>query len=172
MTQTETHQRFKLPVVPGVAVAWVLIGALVLVFPESVEPEGMFISVLATTITILIVHFLAELFLGQHVLSAKDHSFGYVVRSELKAMMWMAMWVVPALIPSLIYSFEVITYTQAVEWTSRAIQILAGVLGYLVGWARGRVWWWRVLIGLAFVVVISIALLIEALTHTLVSAMH
>lgn len=172
MTTQTTSPRFSLPVVPGIAVGWVLIGALVLVFPPEVEPEGMLISLVATTITILLVHFFAELFLGRHMLSPKDHAFRDVIKMELKSMFWMAIWVIPALIPAVLYSMEILNFTQTLEWTSHVIQILAFILGYLVGWVRARPWWMRVVIGFSFVLVISLALLIEALTHALVRALH
>jgi hypothetical protein len=169
---TSTSQRIRIPVAPGVAVGWVLIGALVLVFPDDLDSVGMAITVVATTITVLLVHFVAEMFLGHNALHGGDISFGELFRREALAMLWMAMWVIPTLVPALLYGFDLIDHAQALTATSRTIQVLAAVLGFLVGWSRGRSWWASALIGIAFVLVISFALLIEAITHTFTSALH
>jgi hypothetical protein len=169
---TSTTKRIRIPVAPGVAVGWVLIGALVLVFPDDLDSVGMAITVVATTITVLLVHFVAEMFLGHNALQGGDISFGELFRREALAMLWMAMWVIPTLVPALLYGFDLINHTQALEFTSRIIQILAALMGFLVGWSRGRSWWISALIGVAFAIVISLALLVEAITHALTSALH
>lgn len=172
MSIITTSRRIRIPVAPGVAVGWVLIGALVLVFPDDLDSVGMAITVIATTITVLIVHFVAEIFLGHNALQGADMSFAELMRREALAMAWTAMWVVPTLVPAVLYGFDLINHSQALEFTSRVIQVLAALLGFLVGWSRGRTWWGSALTGIVFVLVITLALLIEAVTHTVTSVLH
>ena len=151
---------------------WVLIGALVLVFPDDLDSVGMAITVIATTVTVLIVHFVAEIFLGHNALRGGGISFVELLRSEALSMAWTAMWILPTLVPAVLYGFDLINHTQAMEFTSRIIQFLAALLGFLVGLSRGRNWWRSALTGIVFVLVISFALLIETVTHAVTSALH
>ncbi|MFA9277493.1 MAG: hypothetical protein ACEQR4_06655 [Rhodoluna sp.] len=172
MSRTLTPRKLRITATPGVAVGWVIIGALVLVYPDDLESLGMSLTVIATAITVLIVHFLAELFLGHNAVSSTAMTFPEVLKKESVSMGWMSLWLLPALIPAVLYGADVIAHLTALEMTSRVIQIMAGLLGFFVGWAKGRSWWASALMGVAFALVISLALLIEAITHTFTSALH
>ena len=172
MTMLSRFRNSNIPVVPGVAVGWVLIGALVLVFPEEGDAASLFVSVLATTITVLFVHFIAELIFGRHTVGAQKAKFTDLLRLEFISNLWMFVWILPALIPSILYLGDEITFSQTSRSTILIIQGLALVLGFFVAWSRGQAWWKCLLIGCVFSTLITCALMIETITHFLVSILH
>ena len=64
---TLTPRKLDLKLEPAIAIGLIFIGTLVIIAPEDIHPQALLLSLIATSITLVFVHFLADLFLGTHL---------------------------------------------------------------------------------------------------------
>jgi hypothetical protein len=169
---TLTPRKLDLKLEPAIAIGLIFIGTLVIIAPEDIHPQALLLSVIATSITVVFVHFLADLFLGTHLYNHRTHTFREAFVLEAQASGRLVVWVLPALVPTMLFAMGVIDYEQNVTMTSIVISALAAVLGFVVAWSRGHSWIFSFLMALVATGLMSLALSFEVITDLAIDSLH
>lgn len=169
---TLTPRKLDLKLEPAIAIGLIFIGTLVIVAPEDIHPQALLLSLIATSITVVFVHFLADLFLGTHLYNHRTHTFREACALEAQASGRLVAWVFPALFPTILFALGILDYEQNVTFTAIVISALAAVLGFLVAWSRGHSLAFSFLMAVVATALMSLALSFEVITDMAIESLH
>jgi hypothetical protein len=167
-----TPRKLDLKLEPAIAIGLIFIGTIVIIAPEDTHPQALLLSLIATSITVVFVHFLADLFLGTHLFNHRTHTFSQACALEAQASGRLVGWVFPSLLPTMLFAIGVFDYGQAVTITAVVIAGLAAILGFLVAWSRGHSLLFSLLMALVATALMSLALSFEVITDLAIGSLH